>query len=479
MTDSTEEINQELDDVLLDDLVEVQERTPGTEEPNLTPGEAVYDERRDDIIEAEISRISSELELSESTQRAAMSLFDQYAGQDDLMGNALEVLAAACLYTACKVESVPLSPDDFASVPETAFTRVILLRRVKSIASTLGLNPQAFFDPSHYVDHYCEDLGLDGEIAERAREILTKADEAGIGSGKSPTGRAAAAVYLAGIESGRKVTQADIADTADVSEVTVRNRYKDQAEILNSSSSEKEEKLSEKSAVSEKNPVADQADLSKTDVATLLRYVAINVERAPKVMDINYYTEYNLDDVIEHFDSLSEARQAAGVSKDTIAKEPLWEQESPKIEISEDDFVKEDEPTVDVSHPYSEKTVRNPSRQTLLDEIERLTNDDSRPNRKDIESASPFSISDYTTTFGGWRNALEEVGYDVSKGRSETITRSDIINCLQEVSQQTDSQPRVTDVNNYGSVSAQSVYKYYDNWNDALEAANVADGPPD
>jgi transcription initiation factor TFIIB len=232
MTEPTEEINQELDDILLDDLVEVQERTPGTEEPNLTPGEAVYDDRRDDIVEAEISRISGELELSESTQRTAMSLFDQYAGQNDLTGNAIEVLAGACLYTACKVESVPLSPDDFVSVPEAAFTRNILLQRVKLIASTLGLNPQAFSDPTHYVDYYCEDLGLDDEITERAHGILTKADEAGIGGGKSPTGRAAAAVYLASIESDRKVTQADIADTADVSEVTIRNRYRDQAEIL-------------------------------------------------------------------------------------------------------------------------------------------------------------------------------------------------------------------------------------------------------
>lgn len=242
MTNSTEEVSQELDDILLDDLVEVQERIPGTEEPNLTPGQAVYDERRQSIIEAEITRVSDELGLSESTQQMAASLFEQYAEQEDIAGHALEVLAVACLYAACKVESIPLSPDDFANVPETAFTRVILLRRVKSIASTIGLNPRAFFDPTQYVDHYCEDLGLGDEVAERAHEILTIADKAGIGGGKSPTGRAAAAIYNACLELDSKVTQTEIGNTADVSEVTIRNRYQDQRELLTASSTSSESK---------------------------------------------------------------------------------------------------------------------------------------------------------------------------------------------------------------------------------------------
>jgi hypothetical protein len=135
-----------------------------------------------------------------------------------------------------------LSPDDFANVPETVFTRVILLRRVKSIASTLGLNPRAFFDPTQYVDHYCKDLGLDNDVAERAHEILTIADDAGIGGGKSPTGRAAAAIYNACLELNRKVTQAEIGNVADVTEVTIRNRYQDQRELLASQSISSESK---------------------------------------------------------------------------------------------------------------------------------------------------------------------------------------------------------------------------------------------
>jgi transcription initiation factor TFIIB len=231
--DSLDKIDQELDDILLDDLVDAQNELSDTSSPGtLTPGQAVYADRREDIVTSEIARLAEELGIGESTQTMAKTLFDQFVSKEDVHGYALEVLAAACLYTACKVESVPLSPDDFAAAPKAAFTRVILLRRVKKISSTLGLDPSAFFDPHAYIDRYCDELGISAEITARAHQIIDIADDAGIGGGKSPTGRAAAAIYNATIDYGRRVTQRDIAKVAGVTEVTIRNRYQDQRELL-------------------------------------------------------------------------------------------------------------------------------------------------------------------------------------------------------------------------------------------------------
>jgi hypothetical protein len=231
--DPTDEIDQQLDDILLDDLVDAQEELGDAGGVgNLTPGEAVHDERRHEVVTSELARIAEELEIGESTQATAKALFDQFVGKGDIRGYALEVLAAACLYTACKVESIPLSPDDFAAVPQTAFTRVVLLRRVKKISSTLGLDPSAFLDPHGYIDRYCDELGLTEEITARAHEVIDVADEAGIGGGKSPTGRAAAAIYNAVLDHGREATQSEIATVADVTTVTIRNRYTEQRELL-------------------------------------------------------------------------------------------------------------------------------------------------------------------------------------------------------------------------------------------------------
>jgi transcription initiation factor TFIIB len=45
-------------------------------------------------------------------------------------------------------------------------------------------------------------------------------------AGKDPMGLAASVLYLACLETGENKTQTDIAEAAGVTEVTVRNRYK-------------------------------------------------------------------------------------------------------------------------------------------------------------------------------------------------------------------------------------------------------------
>jgi transcription initiation factor TFIIB len=55
----------------------------------------------------------------------------------------------------------------------------------------------------------------------------------GITSGKDPTCIAAAALYIASIMEGERRTQREIGEVAGVTEVTVRNRYKELVRKLN------------------------------------------------------------------------------------------------------------------------------------------------------------------------------------------------------------------------------------------------------
>lgn len=79
----------------------------------------------------------------------------------------------------------------------------------------------------HYVSRYGTELELHQYIQNRAVEILDEAEEKGIQLGKSPTGLAAAAIYIVGIERGEKKTQNEIVKVARITEVTLRNRYKE------------------------------------------------------------------------------------------------------------------------------------------------------------------------------------------------------------------------------------------------------------
>ncbi|MCD6434493.1 MAG: transcription initiation factor IIB, partial [Candidatus Diapherotrites archaeon] len=70
-------------------------------------------------------------------------------------------------------------------------------------------------------------------VQELGREIVEKAIKQGLISGRGPTGVAAAAVYIAGLLKGERRTQKEVANVAGVTEVTIRNRYRELKKELN------------------------------------------------------------------------------------------------------------------------------------------------------------------------------------------------------------------------------------------------------
>jgi transcription initiation factor TFIIB len=86
--------------------------------------------------------------------------------------------------------------------------------------------------PQDYISRFCSELKLSKDVHVKTIEILKKAAEEELTSGRSPTGIAAAALYIASVLCGERRTQREIADMAGITEVTIRNRYKEIAEKL-------------------------------------------------------------------------------------------------------------------------------------------------------------------------------------------------------------------------------------------------------
>ena len=93
----------------------------------------------------------------------------------------------------------------------------------------LNLQPAS---PSVYIVRFCRELELPGYVESAAINILNQAIEAELTSGRGPTGVAAAAIYIASVVYDQRKTQKTIADTVGVTEVTIRNRYKELAKNL-------------------------------------------------------------------------------------------------------------------------------------------------------------------------------------------------------------------------------------------------------
>jgi len=86
--------------------------------------------------------------------------------------------------------------------------------------------------PDDYIARFCSELELPGEVQAKAHELLQMAAEKELTSGRGPTGVAAAAIYIASILTYNRRTQREVAEIAGVTEVTIRNRYKELTERL-------------------------------------------------------------------------------------------------------------------------------------------------------------------------------------------------------------------------------------------------------
>ncbi len=82
-------------------------------------------------------------------------------------------------------------------------------------------------DDMLYLNRIIGLMRLDGEDMRTAYELMKKVKDARIDHGKNPFAMAAAVLYQACKMMGKNVTQKKIADAAGITEVTVRNRYKD------------------------------------------------------------------------------------------------------------------------------------------------------------------------------------------------------------------------------------------------------------
>jgi len=177
----------------------------------------------------EIDRMASALGLPENVRETASVIYRRALDEDLLPGRSIEGVATASLYAAARQAGTPRSLDEIAAVSRVGKTEVA--RTYRYVVRELGLEVQPA-DPESYVPRFASDLDLNDGVERRARELLRNAKEEGVHSGKSPVGLAAAAVYAASLLTDDQVTQSSVGEVADVSEVTIRNRYH---EILDAS----------------------------------------------------------------------------------------------------------------------------------------------------------------------------------------------------------------------------------------------------
>jgi len=177
----------------------------------------------------ELDRMASKLLLPKQVREAAAMIYRKAVEKNLIRGRSIEGVAAASLYAACRQCSLPRTLDEIAEVSKV--DRKEIGRTYRFIAREINLKLMPTL-PTDYVARFCSELKLGMDVQTKAMEILDQAHEKGLTSGRGPTGVAAAAIYLATIMCNNRRTQRSIAEVAGVTEVTIRNRYKELAEKL-------------------------------------------------------------------------------------------------------------------------------------------------------------------------------------------------------------------------------------------------------
>ncbi|MFC4406046.1 transcription initiation factor IIB [Haloarchaeobius iranensis] len=170
----------------------------------------------------EIDRMASALGLPKNVRETASVIYRRALAEDLLPGRSIEGVATASLYAAARQAGTPRSLDEVTNVSRVE--RDEIARTYRYVVRELNLEIQPA-DPVSYVPRFASELGVSDEGERRARQLLETAKREGLHSGKSPVGLAAAAVYAASLLANEKVTQSEVSEVANISEVTIRNRY--------------------------------------------------------------------------------------------------------------------------------------------------------------------------------------------------------------------------------------------------------------
>ncbi|MEM2142412.1 MAG: transcription initiation factor IIB [Candidatus Thorarchaeota archaeon] len=178
----------------------------------------------------ELERLSSQLGLNKDTKELAAVLYRKLVVKRLARSRSIDAMVGAAIYAACRLRETPRSLEEIAR--HSRVNKKKIGQHYRLLVEKLKLR-MPISDPANYVPRLMAELKLPGRVQQKVLEIIEEAKaKRTLTTGRDPRGLAAAAIYIASILLNHRVTQRDIAIAAGVTEVTVRNRYKELVEKL-------------------------------------------------------------------------------------------------------------------------------------------------------------------------------------------------------------------------------------------------------
>ena len=173
---------------------------------------------------SELTRIADDLNLPQNTRETAAVIYRRAVTQGLIRGRTIQSVVASAIYMACRQCQVIRSLEDVAKA--ATISRKEAARNYRHLYKQLQPDvPQV--DKDNLITKYVNQLRITGQTEQLCRKVLDQAAEQRLTIGRAPEGITAAALYIACKLNQEDRTQGEIAKAAQITEVTIRNRYKE------------------------------------------------------------------------------------------------------------------------------------------------------------------------------------------------------------------------------------------------------------
>jgi transcription initiation factor TFIIB len=168
--------------------------------------------------------LKDRLGLSDSIVEKAAYIYRKAQERQLVRGRTISGVLAAAIYIACREMGISRTLKDIALYSNVKLKEVAKSYRLLCLELNLKI---PIVDPMRYIAKVANKANLSEKTKRQAAEIMNSVTKREISVGKNPMGLAASVLYISSMKTGENITQGDLSNAAGVTEVTLRNRYKD------------------------------------------------------------------------------------------------------------------------------------------------------------------------------------------------------------------------------------------------------------
>jgi transcription initiation factor TFIIB len=172
---------------------------------------------------SELDRLKDKLGLSDAVIEKTAYIYRKVQEKGLIRGRSISAILAAAAYIVCREMGFPRTLKDITAISNIKRRYIAKAYRLLIIELDLKI---PLLDPIKCISRIANNAKISEKTRRQAIDIMHDIIESGISAGKDPMGLAAAVLYLSCLKTDENKIQRYIADAAGVTEVTVRNRYK-------------------------------------------------------------------------------------------------------------------------------------------------------------------------------------------------------------------------------------------------------------